>query len=261
MNPIGMSLEATLAHLAAKRPPSAVPEPCPYCKGSGVILTWRVIRGQQVSFSAACQCRAPQPLADDQVIDALIKAGAPRGWARMAVEKWEQRFTVTVNKKSITVEAPGLVEVKAWLEGPRDIPLVLVGPPGTGKTKAAMMIAAKQIRERKAVAVRVADDLPSALWHPDTGHAERVHLEKVALLVVDDLHRLLDREAPFAAVSDLLCKRIADEKPTVITLNGEASLSTITDSRLLSRIRPGAVFFDTAKDLRAVKAASKKGEP
>lgn len=146
-----------------------------------------------------------------------------------------------------------------WLRDGTQWSLVLVGPPGCGKTQAATW-AAFQLLMRSNFAPRCAR-CPKVSEQPlYDGEAEeyRWRCATVGLLVLDDLgegeQRNEKRGAWRSWVDDVLTQRYAQRKKTIVTTNRTpAELTAWLGERITDRLREGAIVGTNEKSLRGAK--------
>jgi chromosomal replication initiator protein len=132
-------------------------------------------------------------------------------------------------------------------------PLVLFGPSGTGKTSLALTLVSDQIDELEKSLLDDSDNANKALFmtaldfdrryrsalETDSIFDFRRRLIRCVGLVVDDVHRLVDKPAAqneFVLVLDERCRK---NRPSVVTTDHSPQLSTGLSSQLVSRLSGG----------------------
>jgi chromosomal replication initiator protein len=116
-------------------------------------------------------------------------------------------------------------------------PLVLHGPPGTGKSHLIAALLERLATAADGITARSvsAGDLARS---PDESFADR-DLFDADLLALEDVQHLTDRTAD--AASDLIDRRVARRRPTVVTASAGPSGLTHLSRRLTSRLAAGLV--------------------
>lgn len=117
-------------------------------------------------------------------------------------------------------------------------PLVLHGPPGTGKSLLVATLARKLTDRPTAVTVRVvpARELPTGA---DKSADDLAGVDGCDLLAVEDVQHLAAKSA--AGLCRLLDRRAARRRPTVLTANAGPAGLTHLPRRLTSRLAAGLV--------------------
>lgn len=158
-----------------------------------------------------------------------------------APARWAD-FVVVPENRSAVRAARSVGNALLLGRRPACTPLVLHGPPGTGKTHLTATLLRRISSGSEVVTARVVSvgDLARAATGPDsTGFADD-DLTACDLLVLEDVQLLPAREA--GAVCDLLDRRVARRRAVVATANaGPATLGHLP-RRLTSRLTSGLVL-------------------
>jgi len=193
-----------------------------------------------------------ESLSDEQrYVNRLEALGVPSGATYCSWNEWKPLPKLDDESLEFNRKINDLME---WTGKPHTV--LLAGPPGTGKTHAAVSIIRDFIEENPMKSVRFWTEFAflEAVKHSFNGGDDVLQnaLKNVDLLVFDDLGVVKATDWASATRAGLLNARIDNRKLTVITTNlGHTEISQTVDERLASRLR-GAFIISTkpAEDLR-----------
>ncbi len=225
---------------------------CPTCGGSGTVSEKRLVTPAEPTWkpyttifhAGTCpDCgggKDPQQIA----IRRAAAAGLEPGW----LEQYDFR-TWNPNKNPHLMD--GYRQIVAWANNPRGT-LLLMGPPGTGKTHLAIATAATALALGFYVRFTTTEELLRKLRatfdNSEGPHHTDVYAAWVTeplLLVLDDVGREQRSEWATTTIENALAERMLAEKATVITTNDSlAAYGPRIESRLRDTLRVTRVFFE-----------------
>lgn len=168
-------------------------------------------------------------------------------------------YRVPTRFRRLTVDEKLLpAECREWVDrAPNGASMILAGPPGTGKTTAAVWC----LREHYIARSRAGDATPQALLVKTRDlyqavfdkKAEKIkQVEKCDALVIDDWGTAYEHEWPLSELEAVIDRRWDECRPTIVTTNmnpdgGAASLKERLPrsfDRLTGDPGPGVVIID-----------------
>jgi len=202
-------------------------------KWSGEVFDCRFC-GREITWPGMCEsCEKREDESKETTEGKLIQLGVPSTMADCAWGNYEA-------PKVGTVEARQVEAVKRW----RGITpgLVLTGPPGTGKTHIAVSIIRQRIEEKGPEGVLwLADMEIGSRLKSGFNDRERKTVDeamKVArLLVIDDFGQSYQTPWMTETVVPVLCHRLDNGMPTILTTNMVGDDFKTLDARLESRLQ------------------------
>lgn len=206
---------------------------CDRCDDTGWI---RFDDGPGSGYAARCPCKTAVK-EDPKMI--LRRCNMSAVEAEMATTPWDGRVAPPPDFVLEFAVAAALKE-----EG-REWCLVLLGPPGRGKTKAAAMAMAAWCAHshRSGLWVNISDDLPIVMQQRfEFGgfSAFEDEIKNASFLVLDELG--VERDgARGSTVAEWIYYRHRRELPTLVTSNA-ATTDALGDGRISSRLGPGVVM-------------------
>lgn len=186
--------------------------------------------GAEIPCPGMCDaCAARQEATGDTVEEKLISLGVP---IVMSSCGWDN-FDSPKGRTGRLVD-----ELKRWRGRPALV--VLSGPPGTGKTHMAAAMLRQRVTEKGSGGVVWIADADIATRLKAGFRSEETPLEDILsdarLLIVDDFGQTYQSQWLVETVMPLICKRIDNGKPTVITTNLTHEDIKALDARLASRM-------------------------
>ena len=241
MEPLGNALARLRTRLRVAvddLPPEPDPEPeCPICRDSGFLRKDVPVGDPDFGRLVPCSCRRDE-LRDRLRRRSQIGALVDRSFDNFRLD----RRNIGPNDRAHLAAA--LEFLRGWVDAPT-VSLLLLGPPGCGKTHLAAAIANQQIDRGTEVFFAVVPDLLDhlrATFAPgsDVSYDELFETVKAApLLILDDLGTQSSTAWAQEKLFQILNHRYTENLRTVITTN--ESLSHL-DDRLRSRLEDNHAY-------------------
>jgi DNA replication protein DnaC len=157
---------------------------------------------------------------------------------------WQRRMPRRFHAAAVVdFDGPARRDLSAWVNGPRGRNLVLFGPVGVGKSRAAVAACRPSHDRGLDVAFWPTADLLDAMRPGD----ETVRVDDVAdldRLILDDVGIERPSDWTVERLDSVINRRWMDELPTVVTTNlAPSDLETRIGARAFSRLLDGAVVI------------------